>query len=266
MKIIVCVKQVPDPEAPPDSFRIDAMGNKVVVVDDVEQVISTFDENAVEAALNIKDNQEAHITVLSCGGRLDPKVIKKPLAMGCDDLILLEGEVFEDGDSWSTAYALACAIRKIDDYQIILCGRQASDWDSGQVGSGVAEFLDIPCITLAKKVEVADNKVKVERLGADGIEIVEAAMPCLITVSSEIGEPRYASMSGIMAAAKKEPVVWGIEDIGVTPPEVGAKGRKTRVKKVFKPAKETKCEIIEGETEQDAAEALALRLREDNLL
>jgi electron transfer flavoprotein beta subunit len=266
MKIIVCVKQVPDPEAPPGSFKIDPAGKKIVVDDHVEHVVSTFDENAVEAALRIKDDQEAHITVLSCGGRLDPKVIKKPLAMGCDDLVLLEGDVFEDGDSWSTAYALACAIRKIDDYQIILCGRQASDWDSGQVGSGVAEFLGIPCITLAKKIEVANNKVKVNRLWADGIEILEAAMPCLITVSSEMGEPRYSTISGVMAAAKKQPTFWGIEDIGVSASEVGTMGRKSRVEKVFKPVKETKCEIIEGETEQEAAVALALRLREENLL
>ena len=266
MRIIVCVKQVPDPEAPPDSFKIDPAGRKILADDSVEQVISTFDENAVEAALKIKDAQKARVTVLSCGGRLDPKVIKKPLAMGCDDLVLLENGVFDYGDSWSTAYALASAIRKMGDYQMILCGRQASDWDSGQVGPGIAEFLGIPCITLAKKVEVADNKVKVERLRADGIEIVEAAMPCLITVSSEIGEPRYASMSGIMAAAKKPPIIWGAEDIGVSASEVGAMGRKCGVKKIFKPVKETRCEIIEGETEQEAAEALAFRLREENLL
>jgi electron transfer flavoprotein beta subunit len=266
MKIIVCVKQVPDPEAPPETFKIDPTGNKIVVDDHVEHVVSTFDENAVEAALRIKDDQEAHITVLSCGDRLDPKVIKKPLAMGCDDLVLLEGEIFEDGDSWSTAYALACAIRKIDDYQIIFCGRQASDWDSGQVGLGVAEFLGIPCITLAKKIEVVDHKVKVDRLWADGIEILEASMPCLITVSSELGEPRYSTISKVMAAAKKEPIIWGAEDIDVSGSEVGALGRKCRVEKVFKPVKETKCEIIEGETEQEAAEALALKLREENLL
>ncbi len=266
MRIIVCVKQVPDPEAPPESFRIDPAGNKVVVHADVEQVISTFDENAVEAALKIKDEQDAHITVLSCGVSLDPKVIKKPLAMGCDDLVLLEGENFEDGDSWSTAYALACAIQKMDDFQIIFCGRQASDWDSGQVGAGVAEFLGIPCITLAKKIEVADYRVKVDRLWADGIETVEAAMPCLITVSSEIGEPRYAGIRGVMAAAKKQPAIWGIDDIGVSASEVGAKGRKSHVEKVFKPVKETKCEIIEEETEQEAAVALALRLQEENLL
>jgi len=266
MKIIVCVKQVPDPEAPPDSFKIDPAAKKIVVDDSVEQVISPFDENAVEAALKIKDDQKAHIIVLSCGNRLDPKVIKKSLAMGCDDLILLEGDVFENGDSWSTAYALSCAIGKIDDYQMILCGRQASDWDAGQVGLGIAEFLEIPCITLAKKIEITDNNVRVERLGADAIEIVEAPMPCLISVSSEIGEPRYSSMSGIMAAAKKSSTIWGIEDIGVSASEVGVAGRKCSVKKIFKPHKESRCEIIEGETEQEAAEALALRLRDENLL
>jgi electron transfer flavoprotein beta subunit len=267
MNMIVCVKQVPDPEAPPASFKVDPVAKKSIPPAGVAPVCSPFDENAVEAALKIKDKDKASkITVLSLGNSIVRDVIKKPLAMGCDALVLLEDPAFEDGDCWSTAYALAEAIKKIGDYQVVFCGRQAADWDAGQVGSGIAEFLGIPCITLAKKVEVDGNKVKVERLVADGVETVEAPLPCLITVTNELGEPRYAALKGIMAAAKKQPTVWKPADIGLSPDQVGAKGRNTNTEKLFQPVKEGKCEMIEGDSAAEAAVALAVRLREAKVL
>src|SRR4030042_5823095 len=139
MELIVCVKQVPDPEAPPASFKVDTATNKVVPPPGVPPVISTFDEIAVEAALKVKDAKGGKITVLSLGNNLIRDVVKKPLAMGGDQLILLEDPAYEDGDSWSTAYALATAIKKIGTYDIVFCGRQSSDWDAGQVGLGIAE-------------------------------------------------------------------------------------------------------------------------------
>ena len=151
MNMIVCAKQVIDPEAPPASFKVDSSTNKVVPPQGVPPVISTFDEQAVEAALRIKDTQGGKITVLSLGTNLLREVVKRPLAMGADELILLEDEAFAEGDSWATAFALATAIKKIGEYDIIFCGRQAADWDSGQVGSGIAEILGLPSITLAKK-------------------------------------------------------------------------------------------------------------------
>ena len=143
MNMIVCAKQVIDPEAPPASFKIDTANNRVIPPEGVPPVISPFDENAVEAALRIKDKQDSKITVLSLGNNLVRDVVKKPLSMGADELVLLEDEGFVGGDSWSTAYALAMAIKKIGEYDLIFCGRQAADWDSGQVGSGIAEFLGL---------------------------------------------------------------------------------------------------------------------------
>ncbi|NQT48647.1 MAG: electron transfer flavoprotein subunit beta/FixA family protein, partial [Chloroflexi bacterium] len=195
MDLIVCAKQVPDPEAPPASFKVDAANNKVVPPPGVPPVISTFDEIAVEAALRVKDAQGGgKITVLSLGNNLIRDVVKKPLAMGADELVLLEDEVYEEGDSWSTANALAAAIKKVGAYDIIFCGRQAADWDAGQVGIGIAELLGIPCVSLVKKVDVADGKVKVERMVADGFEVVEVPMPCVLTVPNELGEPRSAPL------------------------------------------------------------------------
>ena len=247
MDMIVCIKQVIDPEAPPASFKIDPSGNKVVPPSGVSPVISPFDENAVEAALRIKDAQGGKITAISLGSNLLRDVVKKPLSMGADELILLEDEAFAGGDSWSTAYALAMAIKKIGAYDLIFCGRQAADWDAGQVGLGIAEILGLPSVTLAQKIDVTDSKARVERVTADGYEVIELPLPALITVSNELGEPRYATIRGIMAAKKKEPVIWKPADIGGEPARFGTAGRRTRLLKLFQPVREDKCQIIEQE-------------------
>jgi len=264
--MIVCVKQVIDPQAPPASFKIDPSSNTVVPPSGVPPVISPFDENAVEAALRIKDALGGKITIISLGINLLRDVIKKPLSMGADELILLEDEAFVKGDSWSTAYALAMAIKKIGNYDLIFCGRQAADWDAGQVGSGIAEILGLPSVTLAKKIDIADGKARVERVTADGYEVIEVSLPALITVSNELGEPRYPTIRGIMAAKQKQPVIWKPADIGVEPSQVGAAGRRTKLLKLFQPVREGKCEIIEGESPEEAAVNLALKLREAKIL
>ncbi len=262
MDMIVCCKQVIDPEAPPATFKVDTATNKVVPPQGVPPVISPFDEQAVEAALKIKDAKGGKITAISLGVNLLRDVVKKPLSMGADELILLEDPAFAEGDSWSTAYALAMAIKKVGKFDLIFCGRQASDWDSGQVGSAIAEILGLPSVTVAKKVEAADGKVKVERVTADGYEVVEVTLPALITVSNEIGAARYPTIKGIMAAKRKEPTVWKPADIGVDPATIGAAGRRTKLVKLFQPVREGKCEVITADTPEEAAVKLAQRLRE----
>jgi electron transfer flavoprotein beta subunit len=266
MNMIVCIKQTIDPEAPPASFKVDPTTNKVVPPPGVPPVIDQYAEYAVEAALRIKDAQNGKITAISLGINPARDVIKKPLSMGADELILLEDEAFSESDSWSTAYALAMAIKKIGDYDLILCGREASDTNAGQVGSGIAEILGLPCVTLVKKIDIADNKARVERIIADGYEVIEVNLPALFTVSNEIGEPRYPTIKGIMAAKKTEPVIWKPADIGVEPSQVGAAGRHTKLFKLFQPVHEGKCEIIEGESAEESAVNLALKLREAKIL
>ena len=266
MNLIVCVKQVPDPEAPPASFKIDAATNSMTLAAGVNQVISPFDEQAIEAALRLKDAKGGKVTVISLGTKLQRDVVKKPLSMGADELILLEDESFAGGDSWTTANALAMAIKKIGAYDLIFCGRQASDWDAGQVGSGIAEILGLPCITLAKKIESTDGKVNIERVTPDGVEVVESLLPALITVTNELGEPRYPTIKGIMAAKKKEPIVWKPADIDITPEKTGSVGRRINMVKMFQPVREGKCEVLTGETPEEAAVKLALRLREVKVL
>jgi electron transfer flavoprotein beta subunit len=262
--MIVCCKQVPDPEAPPSAFKV--VNNKMSLPPEVKPVIGQYEEFALEAALRIKDTLGGKITALSLGNNFVRDVIKKALAVGADELILLEDAAFEDGDSWSTANALAAAIKKIGTYDVIFCGRQSSDWDAGQVGLGIAEILGIPAVTLARKVEISDGKAKVERDIPDGHQVIEVSLPAVIVVTSGLGELRYATLKGIMAASKKQPVVWKPADIGVEPSQTGAVGRRTKLDRLFQPVKESKCEMIAGDTAAEAGAKLAMRLREAKLL
>jgi electron transfer flavoprotein beta subunit len=266
MNVIVCVKQVVDPEIPPSSFNIDTATNKVIPPPGVRSVISTFDEYAIEAALRIKDKIGCKVIALSLGVNLQRDVIKKPLAMGADELILLEDPGFVDGDSWATAYALSLAIRKIGQFDLILCGRQAADWDAGQVGLGIAEILSLPSVSIARKVEVEGSYVKVERVIPDGYEVVRVGLPALITIGNEHPGPRYPSAKSIIAAKRKEPVIWKPSDIGAELSKIGANGRKACLLNLFQPKQESKCDIIIAETQEEAGMKLAERLREMKVL
>jgi electron transfer flavoprotein beta subunit len=266
VNIIVCVKQVTDPEAPPASFKIDPVANKAVPPPGVPPVISTFDDYAVEAALRIKEKYGGKITALSLGINLLRDVVKKPLSMGVDDLVLLEDPAFDGGDSWSTAYALSLAIKKIGQFDLILCGRQAADWDSGQVGSGIAEILGLPSVTIARQIDIVDGKARVEKVIPDGFELIEMSLPGVITLSNEHPAPRYPNIKGIMVAKKKEPIVWKPSDIGADPTKIGVNGRHTVLSKLFQPVRDSKCEVVTGESPEEAASKLAARLRELRIL
>lgn len=265
MNIIVCVKQVIDPEAPPSSFKIDSAANKAEM-QGAPPVIDPYGEYALEAALQIKDKGESKITVISLGNNLLREVVKKSLAMGADELILLEDEAFTGGDSWSTAYALAMAIKKIGEYDLILCGREASDTNSGQTGAGIAEILGIPCVSLAKKIEIAGSAAKIDRATSDGYEVIEASLPLVITASNEIGEARYPTIKGIMAAKKVDPTVWKPADIGVEASGLGAAGQRAKIQKLYQPVHEGKCEYVEGDNPEESGVNLALKLREAKVL
>jgi len=262
MKVLVCVKVVMDPEAPASLFKVDMEAKKVIPPKGTPPVLNPFDENALEAALKVKDSTGASITIVSLGKNIPKPVIKKALATGADNLVLLEDDAFEDLDSYSTASTLVDAIRKIGEYDIIFCGREAADTDAGQIGLGVAEILGIPSVSLASKVEASDSKLKVERVAADGTETIEVPLPALITVSSEIGTLRTASLKGIMDAQKKPLTVWNASDLGVSQPQA----KKANLYKLFQPVRETKCEMITGDSPEEAAANLASKLKEAKLL
>jgi len=266
MNVIVCIKQVMDPEAPPANFKIDPITNRMIALFGVGLVVDPYAEYAIEAALKTKDVMGGKVTAISLGPNQVRDIVKKPLAMGADELILMEDTAFAEGDSWSTAYALAMAIKKIGSYDLIFCGRESSDWNAGQIGLGIAEILGLPSITLATKIEIVGGKAIVKKVTDDGYEVVEVSLPAVITVSNEIGAPRYATLKGVIAAAKKEPIIWKPADIGVTMAQIGALGRCTKLIRLFQPVYEGKCDMVEGETPEEAAFNLFQKLREAKIL
>ena len=262
VNIIVTVKQVPDPEAPKETFRIDEDAKQILNPANVDPVINGYDENAIEAALEIKGAVGGKITAICMGEDGASRALKQALAMGVDEAILLNDAAFANADAASTAYVLAEAIKKVGEYDLILCGRQASDWDLGQVPSGIAEYLDLPSVTAVQKVEAQDSSVRVERILEDGYEVIESQTPCLVTVSNEANSPRYPTLKGIMAAGKKKIPTWDMGELGADASQVGNAGAMTTITKLYIPSFDSDCEFIEGETPEEMGENLALRLRE----
>ena len=261
LQIIVCIKQIPDPEGPASAFRVDPEAKRVIPVG-IPPVINPFDENALEAALRIKEQHSAKVTVISMGEKLAQPVLIKALAAGADELILLEDPIFKDLDSYSTACVLSKAIKRSGTYDLILTGRQAGDWDFGITGLLVAEILQVASINLAQKVEITDDKVSVEKLRRDGYEVVTASMPVLITVSSEIGELRYPPLAAIKAARAKPVKSWNAEQLEVNPPELEAR----QIFQLSAVRAQRQCRFIEGDSFLEKGERLATILREDAII
>ncbi len=266
MDIVVCIKQVPDPEIPPSQFKVDEAAKRVVPPPGVQPVISTFDLHAIEAALQLKERHGGKITVLSLGPASVRDALKRAIAMGCDAAVQLDDPAFEGGDSFATAVALAAAIRKLGAFDLVLTGRQASDWDSGQVPSALAELLGIPGAVPVQKIELRDGTLYVERVTEDGYQPIEMPLPAVLGISNEINQPRYPTLKGIMAEGKAQIPVWSAADLGLTPDQVGERGRRVILTRLYVPVRESRCEFIEAETPQEAGEKLALRLREARLI
>ena len=268
MRIAVCVKQVPDPDTPTSAFNVDEAAGIVIPAPGIPPVVNGFDLHAVEAALRIKDRiAEARVSVLSVGSGFVLDAMKKPLAMGADELTLLDDPVAGDLDGVATAKALRLLVERTGPYELILCGRQASDWDQAFVPLGLAELLNLPCVTLARSVEVSGEEyggtVRIERTLADGYQIVEVPMPVVVTVSNELGEARFATLRGIMAATKTTPSRYSMADLGI---EVETLTPELRLRRLFVPESDRECEVIEGEDEDDAGRRLAIKLHEAGLI
>lgn len=263
LNIIVCAKQVPDPEGPPSSFEVNEAERKVTARG-IPPVINPFDENALEAAIRIKESVGAEITLLSMGKGISKAVILKAVAVGADASLLVEDDALEASllDSFATAHLLAAAIAKSGRYDLILCGRQAADSNAGLVGLGLAQLLGIPCITLAQKVEVAGEKVVVERVLPDGYEVVEAPLPALVTVSGEVGDLRYPSLQAIKAAKVLPQTVLGLADLELEPSGLG----RVETVALAAPSRERRCTLVEGDTPEEAGRKLALLLRQEKVI
>jgi electron transfer flavoprotein beta subunit len=247
MDIIVCIKQVPDTT----DVKIDPKTN-TLIREGVKSIINPFDENAIEEALQIKEKNGGKVTVITMGPPQAAEALKSAIAMGADEVVLISDRAFAGADTWATSYTLAQAIKKINSYDLVLFGKQAIDGDTAQVGPGVAEFLDIPQITFAIKIDVDGNKIKVKRQLEESCEIVEVDLPAAVTVVKQINEPRLPSLKGQMRAKKAVISLWTAEDIDADTENIGLKGSPTQVVKIFTPPPRGKSEIIEGEPEQIA--------------
>lgn len=263
MRVIVCIKQVPDTT----DVKIDPERG-TLVREGVPSIINPFDMYAIEEGIRIKEKYGGQTTAITMGPPQAQEALREAVAMGCDEGILLSDRAFAGADTWATAYTLSQAIRKIGKYDVILCGRQAADGDTGQVGPGVATQLGIAQLTYVCRIRELDPEagtITVERLLEEGREVVSAPLPCLITVVKDINEPRYPSFLGIRRARKKEYPVWTaadlVRDTGADAARFGLDGSPTRVMRVFTPPpREGECELIPADDPVRAAEVLADKL------
>ena len=266
MKIAVCAKQVPDTDIPPSQFKVDEADLRVVPPAGVPPIVNGFDMNAVEAALRLRDaGVDVEIVIFSVGTGFALDVMKKPLAIGADRLVLVDDEASESLDALSTAKVLASAIERDGGTDLVLAGRQASDWDQGQVPIMLGELMGVPLVTLVRSLELGsdDNSFDVERVSEGGFQRIRCPKPAVMTVTNELGEARYANLRGIMAASRKRPETMTIADLGLSDVTNNTAIEMTRL---FVPVSESKVEIIEGEDDADSGRLLALRLRETKLI
>ena len=246
MNIIVCIKQVPNTT----DVKIDPVKN-TLIREGVESIINPFDTYAIEEAVRLKERFTGKVTVVTMGPPQAESALREAISLGCDEGILVSDRKFAGSDTWATSYTLACAIKKIGAFDIILCGKQASDGDTAQVGPGISTHLDIPQVTYVKKIEeIKDGRARVERMTEEGYDIVETPIPCLFTVVKEINTPRLPSLRGMMKAKSAKIIQWTAADINCDPENIGLDGSPTRVVKIFTPPPRKGGQILKG----DAAE------------
>jgi len=262
MKMIVCVKQVPDT----NEVRIN-QETGTLIRDGVPSIINPDDKNAIEGALALKDLHGGHVTVLCMGPQQAKDALKEALAMGADEAVLLSDRAFAGSDTWATSTILAAAIEAIGVYDIIFCGRQAIDGDTAQVGPETAEFLNIPQVTYAKDIKVVDDRVQVTRFTEYGDYVIEAKMPLMLTAIKELNEPRLPNVRGIFKAYSTDDVkVLTIDDLKIDLTQIGLKGSPTNVFRSFVPVKEKNSLIIEGQNGKEKAASLISKLSDLKLI
>ncbi len=262
MKIIVCIKQVPDTT----EVKINPETG-TLIRDGVPSIINPFDENAIEAALQLVEEHGGEVIVITMGPPQAEQALRETIAMGAGRALLISDRAFAGADTLATSYVLSQAIKRIGDFDLIFCGKQAFDGDTGQVGPGLAEHLGIPQITYAIAIEeVTDKEIQVRRLLSDGFEVVRAKLPCLVTAVKQLNEPRMPGLKSRMKAKKVEIETWTCDCVSAQPNRCGLDGSPTSVIKVFSPTRTVEGEIITGETAEEKVKMLIDKLREAQVL
>jgi electron transfer flavoprotein beta subunit len=256
MHFVVCIKQVPATT----SVQIDPKTG-TLKREGVESIINPFDEYAIEEGIRLKERVGGKVTVITMGPPQAETALREALSRGCDDAILVSDRAFAGADTWATSYTLAQSIKLLGDVDLIICGKQASDGDTAQVGPGIAEKMDIPHVAYVKKVrEIRPGYIQVERMLEDGTDVLEMSLPALITVVKEINTPRLPTLKGMIAAKKKQILKWTKETIAAQEDKIGLKGSPTQVMKIFYPPARKGGERISGKDATEVAQKLVEKL------
>jgi electron transfer flavoprotein alpha/beta subunit len=258
MNCIVCIKQVPDTT----EIKIDPVTN-TLIREGVESIINPFDLYAIEEAVRTKEKFGGKVTALSMGPPQVEKALRDAVALGVDEIILLSDRKFAGADSWATSHTLSQAIQKIGDYDLIFFGQQAIDGDTGQVGPGVAAFLDLPQVCFVKDIiEITEESITLNRLMEEGFDVIKSPLPTVLSVVKDLNTPRLPSLRGKRQAKKTALTVWNADDLGLDEKEIGLNGSPTQVVKIFSPKLDKEVEKLEGLTSEEAANKIYDRLKE----
>ncbi|MCM8778940.1 MAG: electron transfer flavoprotein subunit beta/FixA family protein [Candidatus Omnitrophica bacterium] len=272
MNIIVCIKQVPDTT----EVKIDPRTN-TLIREGVASIINPFDMYALEEGIRLKEKYAGKVIVITMGPPQAEEALREAISLGVDEAILITDRALAGSDTWATSFTLAKAIEKIGKFDLVICGKQAIDGDTAQVGPGISAHLNIPQVTYVKKIEeikfsatgyrqqaIGSNTLiaRVQRMMEEGYEVIEVPLPCLITVVKEINEPRLPSLKGKLRARNASITKWRIDDLGLDKQDVGLEGSPTRVVKIFTPPPRKGGQILQGNT-QEVVEKLVELLKDE---
>jgi len=261
MNIIVCIKQVPANT----QVKLNPVTN-TLIRDGIQSVINIYDMHAIETALTLREIYGGKITVITMGPPQAEEILKTAIGMTADEAVLICGREFAGADTLATSYTLAKAIEKIGNYDLIICGKQAVDGDTAQVGPGISQWLNIPLVSCVNKIEKSEgNKITLHRHMDDGTDVLTSSLPAVLTVVKEINEPRIESIKGKLRAKDYKITVLNANLLNCDSEQIGLKGSPTFVNKVFVPQRSGNKEILEGSPSEKAA-CLAKKLREAQLI
>ena len=261
MNVVVCLKQVPGTT----EVKIDPQTN-TLIRQGIKNIINPFDAYALEAGVRLKEQHGGKVTVITMGPPQAEEALREAISLGTDEAILLSDSAFAGADTWATAYTLSKAITRLGQYDIIICGRQTIDGDTGQVGPELAEMLDVPFVAYVSQIEeIADGYMRVRRMVEEGHEVIETTLPAVITVVKEINVPRLPSLRGITRSKSAAIPTWDAQELGVDKDMVGLPGSCTRVIKVFFPRRICQSEMLEGDLESQV-ERLVGKLKDASLI